>query len=99
MPPEEAKVDPRRSVLLQCVGASATVVPTFLKGDVLRDAVYFVCSDGFRHQISDEEIMERLGPKNVVTDDDMKYGCVYLTELVKNRKETDNITVAAIKTM
>jgi serine/threonine protein phosphatase PrpC len=99
MTPEEAKVDPRRSVLLQCVGASATVVPTFLKGDVLRDAVYFVCSDGFRHQISDEEIMERLGPKNVVTDDDMKYGCVYLTELVKNRKETDNITVAAIKTM
>ena len=27
----------------------------------------------------------------------MKYGCIYLTELVKNRKETDNITVAVIK--
>ncbi len=99
MTPEEAKVDPRRSVLLQCVGASATVTPDFLKGKIQRNAVYFVCSDGFRHQISEQEIMEKLGPKNTVSTDELKYGCVYLTELVKNRKETDNITVAAIKTM
>lgn len=94
----EAKVDPRRSVLLQCVGASATVTPDFLKGKVQKDAVYFVCSDGFRHQISDQEIMEKLGPKSINNMEELKYGCVYLTELVKNRKETDNITVAAIKT-
>ena len=99
MTPEEAKVDPRRSVLLQCVGASATVVPDFLKGKIQRNAVYFVCSDGFRHQISDQEIIEKLGPKNSNNMEELKYGCVYLTELVKNRKETDNITVAAIKTM
>lgn len=43
MTPEEAKVDPRRSVLLQCVGASATVKPDFLKGELRRNAVYFVC--------------------------------------------------------
>ena len=98
MTPEEAKVDPRRSVLLQCVGASATVVPDFLKGKIQRNAVYFVCSDGFRHQISDQEIIEKLGPKNSNNMEELKYGCVYLTELVKNRKETDNITVAAIKT-
>ena len=93
MTPEEAKVDPRRSVLLQCVGASATVVPDFLKGKIQRNA------DGFRHQISDQEIIEKLGPKNSNNMEELKYGCVYLTELVKNRKETDNITVAAIKTM
>ena len=98
MTPDEAKVDPRRSVLLQCVGASAKVTPDFLKGKVQRDAVYFVCSDGFRHQISDQEIMEKLGPKNVNSMEEFKYGCVYLTELDKNRKESDNITVAAIKT-
>ena len=28
--------------------------------------------------------------------DELKYGCVYLTELDKNRKETDNITIAVI---
>jgi serine/threonine protein phosphatase PrpC len=95
----EAKVDPRRSVLLQCVGASATVTPDFLKGKVQKDAVYFVCSDGFRHQISEQEIMDKLGPKAIKSDEDMKYGCVYLTEMVKNRKEADNITVAVIRTM
>ena len=98
MTPEEAQVDPRRSVLLQCVGASATVVPDFLKGKIQKNSVYLVCSDGFRHQISEEEIMEKLGPKASKTVEEMKYGCVYLTELVKNRKETDNITVAAIRT-
>ena len=98
MTPEEAKVDPRRSVLLQCVGASATVTPDFLKGKVQSGAVYFVCSDGFRHQISDQEIMEKLGPTSTDNMEELKYGCVYLTELVKNSKETDNITIAAIKT-
>ena len=42
--------------------------------------------------------MEKLGPKNVNSMEEFKYGCVYLTELDKNRKESDNITVAAIKT-
>ena len=82
---------------MQCVGASATVVPDFLKGKIQRNSVYFVCSDGFRHQISNEEIMEKLGPDNSQNMEELKYGCVYLTELVKNRKETDNITVAAVK--
>ena len=42
--------------------------------------------------------MEKLGPKNTKNMEELKYGCVYLTELVKNRKESDNITIAAIKT-
>ena len=96
MTPEEAKLDPRRSVLLQCVGASATVTPDFLKGKVLENSVYLICSDGFRHQISEEEIMEKLSPTLGRTLDELKYGCVYLTELDKNRKETDNITIAVI---
>ena len=39
MTADEAKVDPRRSVLLQCVGASATVTPDFLKGKIQKNAV------------------------------------------------------------
>lgn len=99
MTPEQAKVDPRRSVLLQCVGASAVVEPDFMKGHLKKDAMYMLCSDGFRHQISDEEMIEKLGPIACRTEEEMKYGCVYLTETVKNRKETDNITVAVIRTM
>ncbi len=99
MTPEQAKTDSRRSVLLQCVGASPVVEPEFRKGDVLRNAVYMLCSDGFRHQISNDEMMDKIGPAAATDEEKMKYGCIYLTELVKNRKETDNITVALIRTI
>lgn len=97
MTPEQAKTDPRRSVLLQCVGASPIVEPEFTKGEITPNTVYMICSDGFRHQISDTEMYDKIGPNAIKDEEDMKYGCIYLTELVKNRKESDNITVALIK--
>ncbi len=96
---EQSKTDPRRSVLLQCVGASQVVTPEFKTGEIKENTVYMLCSDGFRHQISEEEMMAKIGP-NVTSDEEkMKFGCIYLTELVKTRRETDNITVALIKTV
>ncbi|MBE5944872.1 MAG: serine/threonine-protein phosphatase [Lachnospiraceae bacterium] len=94
---EQAKTDPRRSVLLQCVGASPVVQPEFTKGDVTSNTVYMLCSDGFRHQITDKEMMDKIGPDAVNDEEEIKFGCIYLTELVKNRRETDNITVAVLK--
>ncbi len=98
MTEEQAKTDPRRSVLLQCVGASQVVEPEFVKGHTLKNAVYMLCSDGFRHQISEQEMLDKIGPGVVKTDQDIEFGCRYLTETVKSRKESDNITVAVIKT-
>ena len=99
MTPEQAKVDPRRSVLLQCVGASPVVEPEFTKGTATRNAVYMLCSDGFRHVISPEEIIEKIGPDEASDEEKMSYGAIYLTELVKNRGERDNITVAMVRTI
>lgn len=98
MTEEQSKTDPRRSVLLQCVGASQVVEPEFVKGIVTKNAVYMLCSDGFRHQISEQEMLDKIGPAAVKTEQDIEFGCRYLTETVKNRKESDNITVAVIKT-
>jgi serine/threonine protein phosphatase PrpC len=97
MTPEQAKTDPRRSVLLQCVGASAVVEPEFVKGEIKGSATYMLCSDGFRHQITDDEMLERIGPGVPVDEEVLKRGCMYLTELVKGRRENDNITVAVIR--
>lgn len=96
---EQSKTDPRRSVLLQCVGASQVVEPEFVKGRVTKNTVYMLCSDGFRHQISEQEMMDKIGPSVASTEQDMEFGCRYLTETVKSRKESDNITVAVIKTV
>ena len=95
---EQSKTDPRRSVLLQCVGASEIVEPEFSTGIIFPDTTYMICSDGFRHQISEEEMISKIGPQNAFDEKSMKDGCVYLTQLVKERRETDNITVGLIKT-
>ena len=42
-------------------------------------------------------MLEKIGPVAATDEEKMKYGCIYLTELVKKRKENDNISVAIIK--
>lgn len=98
MTPEQAKTDPRRNVLLQCVGASDTVEPDFFTGKTIQNGIYMLCSDGFRHEISPEEILEFLNPHSIDSKELLGKRLVYLIELNKARHERDNITVAAIKT-
>lgn len=93
---EEAKTDPRRNVLLQCVGASRVINPQLLHGNV-QSGVYILCSDGFRHEISAEEIYESLNPVNLMNKDSMHNNARYLIRLVKARHEKDNISVIVIK--
>jgi hypothetical protein len=44
-------------------------------------------------------MLERLGPGVPADEEKLKLGCMYLTELVKGRRETDNITVAVIRAL
>lgn len=96
--PEQAAVDPRRNVLLQCVGASDTVTPDFFFGDTQQNAVYMLCSDGFRHEISAEEIYQWFEPNRMVDEYSMKQNMDSLIELNKSRMETDNISVITVRT-
>lgn len=94
---EEAAVDPRQSVLLQCIGASRQVIPQFLKGKVGKNHMFLLCSDGFRHMVSDEEMHGVLSPLLLENEESMENGLVRLTELNKERKETDNISSILLK--
>lgn len=95
---EEAKTDSRRSVLLQCVGASDAVYPDFFFGDTKTDAVYMLCSDGFRHEITEDEIYSYLNPNVMCNPDQMKQNMNSLIHLNMQRQERDNITVVAVRT-
>ena len=95
---EEAQNHPQRNVLLQCVGASEVVTPDFYTGPVYPDCVFALCSDGFRHVITPEEIYERFNPMVLRNEQTMKENAVYLTELNKGRREVDNISVALVRT-
>ena len=59
---EEAMVHPKRSVLLQCIGASNIVVPDFFSGKLKKNQVYMLCCDGFRHVITPDEFYGALNP-------------------------------------
>lgn len=96
--PEQAERDPRRSVLLQCVGASREVYPDFFFGMTRSDAVYLLCSDGFRHEITSEEMLSSLAPYHMDSRENMQRNEQALIRLIKERNEKDNITVAAIRT-
>ena len=95
---EQAKVDPRRSVLLQCIGASKEVYPDMFFGTPKKDAVYMLCSDGFRHEITEDEIYHHLCPNVLISKEQMMANCQYLIEVNKQRQERDNISVITIRT-
>ena len=96
MTPEQAKKDKRRNLLLQCVGASASIEPQILLGKTAKGA-YMMCSDGFRHEITENEMYESLNAVNLVNKEAMHNNALYLINQVKSRNERDNISVVLIK--
>ncbi len=93
---EQAKTDKRRNMLLQCVGASKVVEPQVLCGKIKKGA-YMLCSDGFRHEITESEMYESLNPINLMNKNAMHNNVKYLIEQAKSRGEKDNISVVLIK--
>ena len=99
MTPEEAEDSPQKSVLLQCVGASDSVSPQFVRGEIKEDSSIVLCSDGFWRKLKKEEMIDALKPANCSDEGDMKKKLDELVELVKSRKETDNISAVLMNCM
>lgn len=97
MTPEQAETDSRRSVLLQCIGASEKVYPDMFFGDTRDAAVYMLCSDGFRHELSEDEIYSGLEPGKLLSYADMTSESRRLIDLNKERGERDNISVILVR--
>lgn len=57
-----------------------------------------LCSDGFRHEISNEEIYNYLNPLVMTDKDIMQKNMDTLVQINKQRQERDNITVVSIRT-
>lgn len=93
---EQAQSSPVQNVLTRCVGAMETVVPDLFFGTVRRGAVYMLCSDGFRHHVTGEEIRNGLMSGLLEGSVSIKRREESLVELNKQRGETDNISVITI---
>ncbi len=95
MTPEEAAVDTRRNMLLQCVGGSREIQPQTLLHKVMPGA-YLLCSDGFRHQITSEEIRQGLSAETLGNRDAVGSQLRRMIETVMSRGEMDNITALLV---
>lgn len=73
--------------------------PEFVFGEVRRNSHFLLCSDGFRHVISNEEIGQALGPTAVVSEQQMEENLKYMVELDKYRREEDNISGILIRVL
>lgn len=93
---EQARTDKRRNMLLQCIGASAKLEPDIMTGRIEK-GVYMLCTDGFRHEISEREMFENLNPDVLRNKDIMQKKARYLIDQIKLRQEKDNISVILIK--
>lgn len=107
MTPEQAKNDARRNVLLQCIGTVRHVAPDFISGSYHFGDSFLLCSDGFRHELSEREMYDycHLALNGIswhadcrqensrVMDGQLKY----LIEQNKNRMERDNISAILLK--
>jgi serine/threonine protein phosphatase PrpC len=95
--PAEAMTDPRRNVLLQCIGVNDELEPNYFKDLSTPSGQYLICTDGFRHLVSADEIHSSI--TNVVGADEgtMRECLCYLTELNIARGETDNITAILVE--
>ena len=60
--------------------------------------MFLLCSDGFRHEVSEEELYKYLNPYRLRDEEAMEESLVYVTELDKRRWETDNISAILIRT-
>ena len=70
--PDQEEKDTRRNVLLQCVGASHVLQPEFLEYTLESNMVYLLCTDGFRHEIQEEELLGLLSPRVVRSERGMQ---------------------------
>lgn len=95
---DQAQSDPSRSVLLQCIGASDYVEPDFFAGNVAADTCFLLCCDGFRHMITPSEMYKILNKKTMTDTGAIETALRQITETLKSRGETDNISAILIRT-
>lgn len=97
--PEQARLSKERHKLTQCIGASKRYEPEIRFGTILPEDVFLLCSDGFWHHLTTEELKEWFSPKVLVNESLIKERCERAIRCAIERNEQDNITVAVIKAL
>lgn len=95
---EQAQTDVRKNILLQCVGASDVLNPSYISGNIRKNAVYLLCSDGFCHKTKLKEMQKEFLAEEMSDESILTERCRRVTRKNIERGEQDNISVVAVRT-
>lgn len=95
---EEAKVHPKKNLLLQCIGAKKKVDIKMDLVDINNEDTFLLCSDGFHRKLEESEVIDRLKYNDINSIDEINNSIKTLVDLAKERNELDNITAIVIQT-
>lgn len=96
---EEAITHPKRHVLLQCIGVQPIIDVDVSQGELTEDDFLLLCTDGFYHKLSDQEIIQALGNGERVAKQTLDEKVFLWCEQIRERQETDDISVVLVKPM
>lgn len=85
-----------RNELTKCVGSFGFFMPDYQIGNVKSGEAFLLCSDGFWHNIRDEEMREALAPKQMKGERIRRRLCE-IGEADIRRGEKDNLSAVYIK--
>ena len=81
------------------IGADAKMCePDMFFCDTRPNAIYLLCTDGFRHELSAQELMTQFNPATLTTKEKLTNREVELIDYNKHSGETDNISVISVRT-
>lgn len=83
----------KRHVLTQCIGTNKQIEPQWIKGKIKVNDGYLLCSDGFWHELNDEDYLDIIKAQDELISSVIKSKI----SLVKNKGEKDNITCCLVK--
>lgn len=98
MTKQQAKNHPNRNMLLQCIGVLEHVAPDYSVQRIFPQEVYMLCTDGFRHNVDNQELQKFLAPNIFTGEQQIEQAITQIIEINKSRGENDNITAVVIKT-
>ena len=94
--PEQAKTDRRRNMLLECIGVTPDIHPLFYTGKYREKDTFLLCSDGFWHNLTEDELIRSLNGWQFKDNRELYMRLNYLIELDKTRGEKDNLSAVVI---
>ncbi|SNX55592.1 Stp1/IreP family PP2C-type Ser/Thr phosphatase [Thermoanaerobacterium sp. RBIITD] len=89
---EEARIHPQKNIITRALGIDEEIKVDMFTGEVHKNDIYFLCTDGLTNMLMDEQILKEFAESEKIDE-----ACNNLIKLAKLNGGYDNITIVAVK--